>query len=971
MVLVMGLLTQMAASAKKDIDFPRKGMLLWLAADDQGSLKLNPENKLLQWEDKSGAGRHAVAEVNAPSFDATGLNGSPAIWFDGKTSFLKIPDLGANRMTVTIFVVFSKPERGGNYPRVLSSSDGVTDDHLSSGILVMPFDQTQEGALTNKGVAVCGPKVLMQVYKNKWGKELRIGCVSPRNIVNFKGFVSEILVYDGELDRDEQEDIKSILSNKWLVKGDQALPIDCTVFAPFEKADGVPTEGFLQKVPAALELGGRRAEAKKTSFDANRSLNLASFLGVKGGAAVGKTAFVYIPFTAKEAGPATFGFGADWWYEAYLDGKLISETLTKDGNGLVPPSIRDFTAMVELTQGEHLLVIRFLSGSGSSLLAVGGSLDIKNPEIKTPPRIADNRAHVTKAATLQGPPPGKKWKLVWNDEFDGTAIDMKRWQNNPEKSWNIPGMQTRYSAENCALDGKGSLVLRLTRDDDGTIRFNAGLQSRSFEKAFGYFETRVQFSTQPGWWSSVWLSGVPYNEGRDTFQSPQEIDIFEDFYKPKTQNDISHCYHATAGLSIITNDQGDAKGIGDGNMMARSKISRFSKGKMVCMEEYGGWHTVAVEWSPLEHIFYVDGQETLRQTYKEVPMTTAPQRVWISECLRYPTKSQKDGGAKPFYGWLEDAKFPDQLVVDYVRVYDEDLGNKMAPSVTVTVDGNADELRLGQPATFRVRADASEGAIKTVYLFSSGYIRAEANVEPVPAGTQSWWAGFIGMFSKPGHAIDQTFSVSNLFEDCNTIIAMAKDNDGRIGLSAPLLVNVLTGREYTGAAYQGKPQLIPGKIIAGHYDEGGNGVAFRNCLQGDLRLTWRKEEIKGSEEMAIPAGGANPLWVTYRVLVKEAGVYDVELLMNRPDYQRKGVDFTGIPDDVIQLDVDKVKAAEWKLPAGWDSGAGFRQPIKPVGKQRVTLTAGEHQLIVRFDRVRMAFTYFGGFEFVRKNGEAP
>jgi hypothetical protein len=71
---------------------------------------------------------------------------------------------------------------------------------------------------------------------------------------------------------------------------------------------------------------------------------------------------------------------------------------------------------------------------------------------------------------------------------------------------------------------------------------------------------------------------------------------------------------------------------------------------------------------------------------------------------------------------------------------------------------------------FRVNAKDSDGSIKTLYLFSKGRIRAEVDVDSAN--------------------IDHSFTVTNLFPGENTIIAMAKDNDSRVGISAIIHVNV-------------------------------------------------------------------------------------------------------------------------------------------------------------------------------------
>lgn len=386
-------------------------------------------------------------------------------------------------------------------------------------------------------------------------------------------------------------------------------------------------------------------------------------------------------------------------------------------------------------------------------------------------------------AAPSGPPSDRKWKLAFSDEFDGTTIDETKWIASDYTKWGHPSFKTRLAKENCALDGQGHLVLRLTRDEDGTLAFNSGLQTRDFQKAFGYVETRAQFSTQPGWWGFVCTirNNTLPSYGHDPFENAQEFDIFEDFYKPKReasrpaayQNVICQAYHCTVGLGF--QDQGDGSGVTASsrqkkNMLAVTKPGRVLRQVVHAPAEYGGWHTVGLRWGPLEQVFYVDGKETLRLTYKDTPITTVPQKLFVGGVYRTPPTPKKDGDKPPFYGWIEDAKLPDQLVVDYVRWYDEDTGEKTAPTVTVTLDGRADALRHGQPATFRVHAADNDGVVTSVHLFAKGYIRAEAKTD--------------------ASQTDQVFTLSALFEGDNTLIAMAQDNDGLVGLSAPLRVKV-------------------------------------------------------------------------------------------------------------------------------------------------------------------------------------
>ena len=175
-----------------------------------------------------------------------------------------------------------------------------------------------------------------------------------------------------------------------------ALPEEGVAFGPFTREAGVPPAEALRRRPAELALGGVRARGRTFAFR-DRVMDLGSLLK-----ADGEVAFVYLPFTALDNGRAVFGFGADWWYEAYLDGVVISETLSNGASGNVtnPPTVRDHVVMVDLQRGEHLLVLRFVRGSDSALLAVGGGLrDLKDPRFTAPGSAALVYRRVNKETT--------------------------------------------------------------------------------------------------------------------------------------------------------------------------------------------------------------------------------------------------------------------------------------------------------------------------------------------------------------------------------------------------------------------------------------------------------------------------------------------------------------------------------------------------------------------------------------------
>lgn len=229
---------------------------------------------------------------------------------------------------------------------------------------------------------------------------------------------------------------------------------------------------------------------------------------------------------------------------------------------------------------------------------------------------------------IPAPPAGKAWKMVWNDEFDGTTLDETKWSYRPDGKrkdgyWNKKAV---------SLDGKGRLVISALLLDGNQYTGGCIHSDKKFEHAFGYYVIRVQFQQQPGHWSAFWLQcageGKVGNEGRDG----TEIDVFE---KPTLHDEIEHNLHWD--------------GYGKDHRSGGHKV------KMPGLSQ--GWHTVGMWWSPEEYVFYLDGNETWRTKTGGVSQ--------VPEYLMFSNEVGK------WAGDIKKAVLPDDgFKVDYVRVYD-------------------------------------------------------------------------------------------------------------------------------------------------------------------------------------------------------------------------------------------------------------------------------------------------------------
>jgi beta-glucanase (GH16 family) len=223
-------------------------------------------------------------------------------------------------------------------------------------------------------------------------------------------------------------------------------------------------------------------------------------------------------------------------------------------------------------------------------------------------------------------PDGKQWKLVWHDEFDGSVLDESKWETPPDgkrrDAW--------WMREAVSLDGNGHLVIRTFKKGDRYIDGCARTRGK-FEHAFGYYVARIKLQEQPGHWSAFWLfnmsQGKIGNQGRDS----SEIDIME---KPWLDDRVNHAIHW------------------DGYGKEHRSAGRVARAPNLMQ----GFHTYSLMWTPIEYVFYIDGKETWRTNAGGV--------------CRVPLYIKLSDEVGNWAGDIKKVKFPDEFLVDYVRVSD-------------------------------------------------------------------------------------------------------------------------------------------------------------------------------------------------------------------------------------------------------------------------------------------------------------
>ena len=251
-------------------------------------------------------------------------------------------------------------------------------------------------------------------------------------------------------------------------------------------------------------------------------------------------------------------------------------------------------------------------------------------------------------------PVASGWILSWSDEFngpDGSAPDSSKWTYDlGGKGWGNKELECYTNrVQNARIRG-GSLVITAQEEtapfacsDDTTSNYtSARLKTQGlFSQAYGRFEARIKIPAGQGMWPAFWMLGSDITTSN--WPTCGEIDIMENIGKePGTihgslhgPSTIGRTSDATAPFSLPT-----AQNFAD------------------------AFHLYAVEWEPGIIRFYVDTNLYATFTQSQWPSGG----TWVFDHPFFLLLNVAVGGTWP--GSPDNTtKFPQQMLVDYVRVY--------------------------------------------------------------------------------------------------------------------------------------------------------------------------------------------------------------------------------------------------------------------------------------------------------------
>lgn len=223
---------------------------------------------------------------------------------------------------------------------------------------------------------------------------------------------------------------------------------------------------------------------------------------------------------------------------------------------------------------------------------------------------------------------GSPWVLVFNDEFNGTAVDQTKWRI-VDQELNANGAVNNYNPAMVSVSG-GSLHLQVQHIPWRGKAYSGGELDTLHHQVFQYglFSARMKAACGSGLHSSWWL-------WPDNNVWPPEIDIAE--------------VRGVAPMQVKTTLHWPAPN----NTPIWGILHEVTS--TLAVSACADYHTYMVDWQPHQLTWYIDGH-IVHTTTEHVPQT--------------PMRLELDLALDAYAGGIDGSThLPALMLVDYVRIF--------------------------------------------------------------------------------------------------------------------------------------------------------------------------------------------------------------------------------------------------------------------------------------------------------------
>ncbi|OFX90007.1 MAG: hypothetical protein A2W99_08380 [Bacteroidetes bacterium GWF2_33_16] len=485
------------------------------------------------------------------------------------------------------------------------------------------------------------------------------------------------------------------------------------------------------------------------------------------------------------------------------------------------------------------------------------------------------------------------YELVWNDEFNYSGLpDSTLWSfEEGGGGWGNNELQyyTSKRIENAYVEN-GYLTIEARKENYGGRNYTSArliTYPNGHSWKYGKIEARIKLPYGQGIWPAFWMLGNGIFEGT-SWPGCGEIDIMEMIGGGEGKDDVIYG-------TMHYDDNGHAE-YGDSYQLPDGIFA-------------DNFHVFTLEWTQTQLKWYMDGIK-----YHEASITPS-----------YLTEFQKEffillniavGGNWP---GSPDAStiFPQKMVIDYVRVYQQGVQPEITGPILVnkdqkdivfkTLESDGFIYNWNVPDDAIIQTGQGTNEINVTWGCDTGNVTCEV------IGNCSTYNLTLAVNTEKieisGRELVESFSVNTKYKipelnsttyqwyapddatftgdtDTNIVFVNWGNTSGYIKVDInnncgieqdSILVNVIKQLPYPDPNSR---HIIPGIIEATDYDSGGEGISYHDVDIENNGTGPRQDEAVDTEynDGGSSIGWIEPgEWVEYNVNVESTGLYDIEL----------------------------------------------------------------------------------------------